>query len=202
MECLKKFGQLSLDFGCENTVGFDIRLGFSLLELRRSASSLGTPFPRELPVLHKFQGRVLLGHFPEPLPVVILVACLPQVGIALERRPRTVPGVGCDLGDVQAKLEQPRNTVVPQVMKAKVVDSEKLAGARKRRADRVRGVREDLIGDFGHRLNDRKCFLLQIAPHIIADLLTGILHVAHKDAIAVLIEVFPGDPDDLLLPTG
>ena len=69
-------------------------------------------------MLHEFQGWVLPGHFPKPLPPIVLVAGLPQVRIALERRPRPVPGVGGDSGYVQPKLEQPRNTVVSQVVKA------------------------------------------------------------------------------------
>lgn len=174
----------------------------TLLKLRAAASSLGTPSSRKLAVLHELQGRVLPGHFRKPLPPIVLVAGLPQVRIALERCPRPVPGVGGDFGDVQSKLEQPRDTVMSQVMKAKVVDSEKLAGSCEGRTDRVRGVGEDLIGDLRHRLHNRKCFLLQVAPHIVANLLPRIFHVAHKDAIAILIEVFPGDPDDLLLPAG
>lgn len=153
-------------------------------------------------MLDKFQGRILPGHFRKPLPPIVLVAGLPQVRIALERCPRPVPGVGGDLGYVQAKLEQPRNTVVPQVMKAKIVDPEKFAGSSEGRADRVGRVWEDLICDLGHRSDDRKRFVLQVAPDIVANLLTRILHVAHQYALALLVQVFPGDPDDLLLPAG
>ena len=153
-------------------------------------------------MLDKFQGRILPGHFRKPLPPIIFVTGLPQVRIAFERRPRPVSGVGCDLGYVQAKLEQPGNAVVPQVMKAKIVDPEKLAGSRKGRADRVGRVWEDLICDFGHRSDNRKRFVLQVAPDIVANRLTRILHVAHQYAHALLVQVFPGDPDDLLLPAG
>ncbi|MET3579964.1 hypothetical protein ABID19_002995 [Mesorhizobium robiniae] len=74
-------------------------------------------------------------------------------------------------------------------MKTKVLDPQDLAGSREGRADRVRCVREDLFRNAGRGFDYRQCFLLQIAPHIVPNLLARVLHSGHEYALAFLVQV-------------
>ena len=72
-----------------------------------------------------------------------------------------------------------------------VSDSEQFAGSREIRADGIRRVWKDLFLYSWHRLNDRKCLCWQITPDVVSVLLSGILHVSHKDAAMLLVKVRP-----------
>ena len=104
--------------------------------------------------------------------------------------------------NVVADLEQARDAFVPQVVEAQILDPEKLRCPCKGSADRVGGVGEDLARVFGHCLDDRQRRIGQVAPDVVANLLAGVLHVAHQDPFALLVEVRPFDPGDLFLPPG
>jgi hypothetical protein len=73
----------------------------------------------------------------KPFPSGIFIASLTQMRVALEARPRAMARDSCDLWDISADFEQPRNTIVTKVMEVQVTDVEELTRAREIRSDGV-----------------------------------------------------------------
>lgn len=53
----------------------------------------------------------------------------------------------------------------------------------------------------GHYLDDRERWIRKVAPHVVTDLFAGVLHVAHQNAFALLVEVGPFYACDFFLPS-
>ncbi len=88
---------------------------------------------------------------------------------------------------VPVHLEQAADAVVPQVMKVQVFDLEELAGPGPGSGNRLPAVGEDLVATLRHALQDRPGLAWQVAPNIVADLLSWVFHMAHQDGLPVVI---------------
>ena len=82
-----------------------------------------------------------------------------------------------------------------------VLNPQHRAGTRKGRRHRPGVVGKDFLLRFGHGLQNRPSFVRQMTPHVIADFLPGVFHVAHQDGLPSTIEIVPPYPRNLLLPT-
>jgi hypothetical protein len=82
-------------------------------------------------------------------------------------------------------------------MKVKIVNAEKLARTRKSHPNGVGGEGKDFVGTGWHRQDNLKRFRWKIAPDIISYLLARVLHVAHENSAAFLIEIGSTQPRDL-----
>ena len=91
-----------------------------------------------LAVLDQRYGVVQLGYFGQPFPICVLVARLAKMRIALQRRPGPMARVCSDMRYVQAEFEQPRNAVMPKIVKMQVRDLKQFAGACEPGTDRIR----------------------------------------------------------------
>jgi len=103
-----------------------------------------------------------------------------------------------DMRDIPPDLEQARNAVMAEVVKAQIRDAEGLASSREIGADRVGRVRENEFAIARHSVDDLRGLGRHVAPCVIAVLLGRVLHVPHKDTIR--LEVVPTDRHDFLLP--
>ena len=100
-----------------------------------------------------------------------------------------------------AHFKQTAYALMAQIMKVQSSDSENLARPRKPRADAAVIVWKDALINARHCLDHAHCFLGEIAPNIITDLLPRMLHVAHKDArTRGLLKVTPKSACNLFLP--
>src|SRR5258708_3345125 len=112
-----------------------------------------------------------------------------------------MPGHRCHARYVESNFKQARDTVMPQVMKMKVVDFQKLSCARKGRSDRVSAKWKYLVTGFWHRQDNLKRLGWQITPDVVSNLLARIFHVADQHPTSFRIEINPADARDFLLPS-
>src|SRR5277367_1978414 len=103
-----------------------------------------------------------------------------------------------DMRNVQPHLEQPGNTVVPEIVEVQIGDSQHLAGACECSAYRIASVGEDRTLSSWHCLDDPQRFRGQVAPDVVAHLLAWILHISDHDSRPDLIEVCPLDSCDFV----
>jgi len=109
---------------------------------------------------------------------------------------------GSSFGDRPTHLEQPRDPVVAQIVKVKVLDLEELACMGKATADRIRVVREHPTRPFCLEVHYAQGLGCHLTIYVVALFLARMLHITNKLPHRRFVEIFPRDPVDFILSAG
>jgi len=88
-----------------------------------------------------------------------------------------------------------------KIMQMQVDDLEELTRAGEISSNSVAAIRKDFFAPLRHRENYLKRFRRKIAPYVIPDLLSGVLHITDQNTTSFRVKILPRDPRNLLQAT-
>ena len=110
-----------------------------------------------------------------------------------------MPGYGFQLGNGITHLGETACSLVPQIVKMQIIDAEFVTCPRERGTDRVRLHRENPVADNVHSIDYRAAWIGQVAPNVVPNLVSGVLHIPHEDSFCFAVVVGPKETSYLSL---